>query len=252
MLSKSILKYIQSLHHKKFRDEHNVFIAEGPKVVIDLFNSGVFVCAMICAVEDFYKENETLLLPVEPKNKLIITTIELQKISLLYTPNKVLAIFNKKESGEIILQNNLSLMLDDIQDPGNMGTIIRIADWFDIKNIICSNDCVDVYNPKVIQTSMGSIVRVNVAYTDLENFINNNKEMNVYAATLNGTSLYSFTKITEGLILIGNESKGIRADLLNLVTSQLTIPRFGGAESLNAAVATGIIISYLVKSIKCE
>ncbi len=245
MLSKSILKYIQSLHHKKYRDEHNVFIAEGTKTVHDLFLSGQFKCKMICAVDSFYNEHEALLSHVDTNDKFIITEIDLQKISLLHTPNKVAAVFYQKESKDVSLENALSLMLDEIKDPGNMGSILRIADWFGIKNIVCSNDCADVYNPKVIQASMGSIARVNVTYTDLENFIIDNKQINVYAATLAGTPLYTFKKITEGLVLIGNESKGVKTDLLRLVSGQITIPRFGGAESLNAAVATGIIISHL-------
>ncbi|MEO6453548.1 MAG: RNA methyltransferase [Ginsengibacter sp.] len=246
MLSKSILKYIQSLHQKKFRDEHSVFIAEGPKVITELLSSGRFICKMICALDDFINENEELLLPVEQKNKLAITEIELEKISLLHTPNKVVGIFYKKQADEFVLQQKLNLMLDDIQDPGNMGTIIRIADWFNIKNIICSENCVEMYNPKVVQASMGSIARVNVFYKKLEEFIIENKEIDVYAASLNGKSLYSLNNITTGLILIGNESKGINREVLNLVTDQIIIPRYGGAESLNAAVATGIILSHLV------
>lgn len=137
-------------------------------------------------------------------------------------------------------------MVDGIRDPGNMGTIIRIADWFGINNIICSRDCVEQYNPKVVQASMGSIARVNIVYKDLEEFLKQNKNVIVYAATLNGKSVHSVDKINEGLLLIGNESNGIRSELLALVTEEITIPRLGGAESLNAAVATGIILSHVV------
>ncbi|MEO6330907.1 MAG: RNA methyltransferase [Ginsengibacter sp.] len=247
MLSKSILKYIQSLHQKKFRDEHDVFIAEGAKVVTDILSSGQFVCKTICAVDLFFNEQEELLFELSQASKLILTEIELQKISLLQTPNKVLAIFYKKRPEEIVLQKRLTLMLDDIHDPGNMGTIIRIADWFGIKNMICSNDCVEEYNPKVVQASMGSLSRVNIVYTDIKKFILNNETINVYAATLTGTSLYSFNKISEGILLMGNESKGIRSEVLELISDKIMIPRYGGAESLNVAVATGIILSHLVK-----
>jgi TrmH family RNA methyltransferase len=247
MLSKTIVKYIQSLHLKKFRDEHGVFIAEGPKVVNDLLISKLFACKMICAVESWFNENGELLISASIEDKLIINEFELEKISLLQTPNKVLAVFYQREYMPDNLKNKISLMLDEIQDPGNMGTIIRTADWFAIKNIICSEDCVDYYNPKVVQSSMGSLGKVNIIYSDLEKFINENKNIALYAATLTGTSLYTFNKIEEGMILIGNESKGIDNELLKLVREQITIPKFGEAESLNAAVATGIILSHLFK-----
>ena len=247
MLSKVIVKYIQSLHHKKFREEHHAFIAEGPKVVKDLIVSGEFLCKIICAVDDWFDENEELFTAIKQENKIKITEVDLQKISLLHTPNKVLAVFDKKKTEDLNVKKSINLMLDDIQDPGNMGTIIRIADWFGIKNIICSINCVDSYNPKVVQSSMGSLARVNIIHTDLKNFINNNKDVRVFAATLSGISLISFNKINVGFILIGNESKGIDEELLELASGQITIPKFGKAESLNAAVATGIILSHIVK-----
>jgi TrmH family RNA methyltransferase len=250
MLSKAIVKYIQSLRHKKFREQHHAFIAEGPKVVKDLLVSGEFLCKMICAVDEWFNENEELLSTTRQENKIKITEFELQKISLLHTPNKVVAVFNKKEEKALNVKKIISLMLDDIQDPGNMGTIIRIADWFGIKNIICGINCADAYNPKVVQSSMGSLGRVNFIYTDLKNFIDNNKDVSVFAATLTGKSISTLNKLTEGLILIGNESKGISEELLLLANGQITIPKFGDAESLNAAVATGIILSHIVDPLK--
>jgi TrmH family RNA methyltransferase len=247
MLSKSILKYIQSLHHKKFRDEHDLFIAETPKVIEELIKSGKFLCEMICAVDNYYTQNEELLLSLDPKKKRLITPVELRKISLLHAPNKAVGIFYKKNTENIVLKNKLNLLLDEIQDPGNMGTIIRIADWFGIENIICSDGCAEQYNPKVVQASMGSIARVNIVYTSIQKFIKDNNDIKVYAATLQGSPMYIYSNIMEGLLLVGNESKGIKSELLNLVTDQITIPRFGGAESLNVAVATGIILSHLVK-----
>ena len=247
MLSKTIVKYIQSLHLKKYRDEHGVFIAEGSKVVSDLLASKQFVCKTICAFESWLGENQELLLSLSADNKFVVNEIELKKISLLQTPNKVLAVFYKRQSKPPDLKNKFSLMLDEIQDPGNMGTIIRTADWFGIENIICSEDCVDSYNPKVVQSSMGSLGRVNVIYADLEEFINGNKSVSIYAATLGGTSLYALDKINEGIILIGNESKGINDELLKYAAKQITIPKSGKAESLNAAVAAGIILSHVIK-----
>lgn len=138
-------------------------------------------------------------------------------------------------------------MLDDLQDPGNMGTMIRIADWFAIEDIICSENSVDCYNPKVVQASMGSLARVNVFYTDLLPFIKKNEKINLYATSLSGTSIFNLSTIKEGIILIGNESKGVHEDLLSLSSHQITIPRYGHAESLNAAVAAGIILSHIRK-----
>jgi TrmH family RNA methyltransferase len=245
MLSKTIVKYIQSLAHKKLRDEEGVFIAEGPKVVAELLQSGKFTCRMLCATQNWMNENASLLTHIAAENKIEINEADLERVSLLKTPNKVLAVLYKKEEKTADL-TAVSLMLDEIQDPGNLGTIIRTADWFGIKNIICSNECADCYNPKVVQATMGSLSRVNIVYTGLEEFIRENKDTSIYAATLSGKPLSSFNKIKEGIILIGNESKGVKENLLSLVTEQITIPRYGEAESLNAAVATGIIMSHLI------
>lgn len=246
MLSKTIVKYIQSLAQKKLRDEEGVFIAEGPKVVAELLQSPAFSCKLICGVESWMDENSALLKKVLEKDKMQVTEDELQRVSQLQTSNKVAAVFYKKEEKLEDVENVVSLMLDDIQDPGNMGTIIRTADWFGIKNIICSNDCVDCYNPKVVQASMGSIARVNIIYKSLEEFISGNRTINIYAATLKGRPLSSIDKIEKGLLLIGNESKGIKENLLKQSTFQITISRYGEAESLNVAVACGIILNHIV------
>ncbi len=246
MLSKKIVKYIQSLSHKKLRDEEHCFIAEGPKLVSEFLLSGLVNCKILCATEVWLKENDDKL-----GNVMIDTIIEidedsLHKISLLKTPNKVLAVFEKRTQNLLpFIDDNISIMLDDIQDPGNLGTIIRIADWFNIPNIICSNNCADCYNPKVVQATMGSLTRVNIYYLDLVSFIQKNNDKKIYAAALSGNSVFDHPKIKEGIILIGNESKGIHEDLLALSANKITIPRFGYAESLNAAVATGIILSHL-------
>ena len=247
MLSKKIVKYIQSLSHKKFRDEEGVFVAEGPKVVSEFLSAEIIECKIICAEKEWLFENQILLKNINPAN--IFETDEhwLKSISLLKTPNKVVAVFTKKPTVEN--QNHhgkISLMLDDLQDPGNMGTIIRIADWFGVENIICSEHSVDRYNPKVVQSTMGSLLRVNVIYTDLKIFMKKNKQIAFYAASLSGVSVFKLPKITEGIFLIGNESKGLGEEILKSASQKITIPKAGHAESLNAAVAAGIILSQVV------
>lgn len=246
MLSKKMVKYIQSLGHKKLRDEEGVFIAEGPKVVGELLASGKFKCKMVCALKGWLTENIILLKDLSEENKIEVNDLDLERISLLTTSNTVLAVFYKKEKVNTDLKNKVSLMLDDIQDPGNMGSIIRNADWFGVVHVICSNECVDCYNPKVVQSSMASLARVNIIYTDLKTFLGSNKQIKTFAATLDGEDISLFKKINEGIILIGNESKGVSEELQNLCNCKITIPRYGRAESLNAAVASGIILSHVI------
>ncbi|MEP6700840.1 MAG: RNA methyltransferase, partial [Bacteroidota bacterium] len=175
-----------------------------------------------------------------------ITEKELERISQLKTPNKVLAIVQQFDnSGAIDTKNKISLVLDNVQDPGNLGTIIRTADWFGIEQIICSPDTADVYNSKVVQATMGSIVRVRVFYTDLGKWLAEQKEVPIYAAVLGGQDVTGIKKISEAIIVFGNESKGISPEILQLVKTKLTIPKKGKAESLNVAVATGIILSHM-------
>lgn len=245
MLSKTYTKYIQSLHHKKFRDIENAFIAEGSKVVMDLLNSPKIVCTHILGKEAWLQENEHEIRkyfrgPVEA-----IEDFELEKISALATPNQVLGIFKKVVSEPIDVKGKITLVLDTIQDPGNMGTIIRIADWFGVETIICSEGCVDLYNPKVMQSTMGSFGRVAVVYTDLGDWLKKNSTLQIYAAALDGKNVDELKGLREGIIIIGNESKGISTEIMQLASEKITIPKIGLAESLNAAVATGIILSHL-------
>jgi len=241
MITKNQVKYIQSLGQKKWRDAEQVFIAEGPKLVNELLIAENCKIVQVYALEEWMDNTNANVEITEIKSD------ELQKISQLITPNQVLAIAKKIEwAGEPVVRGNISLVLDGIQDPGNMGTIIRLADWFGVKNIFCSMDCVDEYNPKVIQASMGSITRARVEYTDLSSWLKNNNEMCIYATVLNGRDITKMEKITEGIIVIGNESKGISEEIVKLSNVQITIPGNGKAESLNAAVATGIILSHLV------
>jgi TrmH family RNA methyltransferase len=245
MLSKNQVKYIQSLGHKKCRDEEGLFIAEGPKIAAELLTVKNCVVKQVYAVKDWINEKA-----IKKATAIIeVTADELERISQLTTANQVLLVAEKlKWDGGPEIQNKVSLALNTIQDPGNMGTIIRLADWFGIKQITCSYDCVDVYNPKVVQASMGSFARVRVDYTDLAGWLKKNKEVPTYAAVLDGKDITRMEKLTEGIIIIGNESKGISEEILNEVNTRITIPGKGSAESLNAAVATGIILSHLCAS----
>lgn len=237
MLSKNELKYIQSLCQKKQRSAERLFIVEGVKLVSELLDAG-YPIKNIYALEEW--EAPATSLPITR-----ITPFELEKISLLQTPNQVLLIAAQQEpGGEPVLKNQFTLMLDGIQDPGNLGTIIRIADWFGINQIIASEDTAELYNPKVIQSTMGSFLRVKVWYRDLETVLAKN-EVPVYGALLNGESMYTIAVPNEAILVIGNESKGIRETVLPHISHAITIPRIGRAESLNAAVATGILLSKL-------
>jgi len=172
---------------------------------------------------------------------------ELEKISSLATPNQVLAVFKKPVFKAPDPGHSVSLVLDGIQDPGNLGTIVRIADWFGVGQVICTRDSADVFSPKATQSTMGSISRVQVLYEDPAGLMSLYPELPVYAAVLEGKSIFEQPRITKGWIVIGNESKGIRGELLQRSTHPITIPRIGEAESLNAAVAAGIILSHLVR-----
>ncbi|MES2891771.1 MAG: RNA methyltransferase [Bacteroidota bacterium] len=248
MLSKTYTKYIQSLHHKKSRDAEHCFIAEGNKVVLELLHAKHFICEQLLGREEWMKEHEPEIRRFYKGPLQVIDFSDLEKISALSTPNNVLGIFRKSDPVKPVLQDRLVLALDTIQDPGNLGTIIRIADWFNIKDIICSENCVELYNPKVVQSTMGSLSRVNVTYTNLAQLIQAQANLPTYAAALNGTALQQLPRLTSGILIVGNESKGISEEVLQLAKQKITIPRFGAAESLNAAVATGIILSHLVKN----
>lgn len=217
-----------------------MFLAEGTKLVAELLEAG-YPIKNIYALESWAAP-----LPDLPITR--ISPIELEKISTLQTPNQVVVVAEQREpTGEPVLKNKLTLVLDGIQDPGNLGTIIRIADWFGIDQIIASNDTVELYNPKVIQATMGSFLRVKIWYRELEELLTT-INVPVYGALLNGTSMYATKPPKEALLVIGNESKGIRENILPYIKHAITIPRTGKAESLNAAVATGILLAQLCAS----
>ena len=285
MLSQNQIKHITALRVKKYREEYGEFIAEGHKLVMDLLDSG-FKIAGIYALADWIVNN---LSTIRSKDIPLFETLpnEMQRISSLSTPSPVLAVLNipidvlsahrhistlahqhiitsahqhisTSAHQQIITLahhhiSTLILALDDIRDPGNLGTIIRIADWFGIGTILCSENCVDVYNPKVVQATMGSIARVKVIHCDLVETIKGLDTLTgypdgfpVYGALLEGESIFSQTLTDHGIIIIGNESKGISPDLIPLITRKIFIPSFGNAsvgkaESLNASIAAAII-----------
>ena len=249
MISKNQVKLISSLHQKKYRKEHGLFIAEGEKVCRDLIESG-WTVRSVFMTEEFRREKFSKW----PKkvNSEVVTAKELEKISALTTPQQILMVAEVpdwKFSTEYV-PGNLTLMLDDIKDPGNLGTIIRIADWFGIGTVICSETCADVFNPKTVQATMGSLFRVKVFYQPLLQTLEKATEKNipVYGTLLNGENIYSTKLSTEGIILIGSESHGISEALIPFITTQISIPSFSKssskqADSLNAAMAAAIVCS---------
>jgi TrmH family RNA methyltransferase len=243
MLSKAQIKWIRSLAHQKFREEYQCFIAEGDKIACEWLQTHVPI-QMIIGVEEWMHQNEPIISLHPNAKKFVVSESILETISTLQTPNKALLVVAlPKEMGELPT-NEWAIALEHLQDPGNMGTIIRIADWFGIKNIVCSPHCVDVYNPKVIQAAMGSHLRIRFFITPLENYLQQ-VSMPVIAATLNGTDINSFQPFEKAVLLIGNESKGLSENMIEKSAHRVTIPRIGKAESLNAAVATGILCARL-------
>ena len=244
MISKAQIKLIQSLKQIKFRREHRLFVAEGKKIVEELIRSDIRVREVYATLE--WMEENKALTDEFGTEVFRINQKELERISKLNTPNQVLAVCRIPErKPEEIKGEKIQLALDSIRDPGNLGTIIRTADWFGIQEVICSDDCVDVYNPKVVQASMGSIARVKMYYTDLAEYLSGCGK-NIYATVLDGESIFT-SAAEEGVFVIGNESKGIRQEVLQQATHLISIPSHGGAESLNASVATGIILAYARK-----
>jgi TrmH family RNA methyltransferase len=240
MLSKNEAKYIQSLSRKRQRQEERLFIAEGVKLADELLKSH-YPIRRIYATADWIALHAGI-------DASLVSDEELGRISALPAPNQVLVIAEQQQPpAEPVLDNQLSLVLDGIQDPGNFGTMIRIADWFGIRQVIAGDDTVELYNPKAIQATMGSFIRVQVWYKPLTAFMSANM-LPVYGAVLDGSSIYELPPVKEGLLLIGNEGKGINDSLLPFITHPITIPKLGGAESLNAAVAAGIIVAQLKKT----
>jgi RNA methyltransferase, TrmH family len=246
MLTKATAKLISELKHKKHRQESGLFVVEGTKLVAELLVSKITVKSLF-ATADWIKNHEGR---VHSQTELMeLTQNQLDHISFLTTPQEVLALARIPEVtfNPHLLHNSFSIALDTLQDPGNLGTIIRIADWYGIKQIICSPGCVDVYNPKVIQATMGSFLRVQVLYTELDDWFEQH-QVEVMGAVMDGDNLYDTQLPDTGVLLIGNEGSGIQPNLLKYITKAITIPKLGGAESLNAGIATAIICDNWARS----
>ncbi|WP_394676456.1 TrmH family RNA methyltransferase [uncultured Sphingobacterium sp.] len=241
MLSKAQISLITSLQNKKYRKQHGLFIVEGIKSVMEFISSSYEVESI------FYTDDANTKVGKISHNikSHELTETEFQKISALKSPQGILALVKLPLQQKIVpsdLKNKFSLVLDDVQDPGNLGTIIRTAEWFGIEHIICSIGTVDAYNPKVVQATMGSLARLQIHYTDLTDFIPATG-LKVYGALLDGQSIYQTVWAKEGLIVMGNEGNGISDEIIALIDQAVTIPRLGQAESLNVAVATTIFCS---------
>ena len=235
-LSKNHIKLIASLQQKKFRQKHQLFVAEGVKTVNELLNSN-FKVAQLFATEDFDVSSKV-------ENTITVSETELKKISQLKSPNKVLGLFRipEKSSTE---NKGLIVALDAINDPGNLGTIIRLCDWFGVQKLVCSETTVDCYNQKVVQASMGSLTRVQIEYTNLINFIENT-DIPTFIADMDGENVYKNSLPKDAILIMGNEANGISDEIRNIVDAKISIPRFGKmqeTESLNVATATAILLS---------
>lgn len=241
ILSKNRIKYIRSLELKKNRREEKLFLAEGPKLVGDLL--GHFPCRFLAATSGWLNAHS----PVGADEVLEVSAEDLARASLLKTPQQVLALFEQPEYKHDmeVISHSLCIALDDVQDPGNLGTIIRLADWFGIEHIFCSPNTVDVYNPKAVQATMGGIARVKVHYTPLPDLIRMLGDVPVYGTFLDGKNIYEQQLSPHGLIVMGNEGNGIGDEVKKLINRKLFIPNYPQerqtSESLNVAIATAVV-----------
>ena len=236
MVSKNQIKLITSFQHKKCRQEHQLFIAEGVKVIQELLQSN-FVLEHLFLTEAIFEK-----VPIAQKT--IVKEQDMKRISALSSPSSCLAIF-KIPAVAKIENTGLIVVLDDIRDPGNLGTIIRLCDWFGVKQVVCSPETVDVYNPKVIQATMGSIARVKVNYVDLKEYLSKSM-LPVFGTFMDGATLYKVHLPKEAILIFGNEANGISESLEKIIKNRIAIPRFGDSqqtESLNVATATAIFLS---------
>ena len=235
MVVKSELKLLKNLQQKKYRTRLKCFVAEGVKTVQELLQAGFRPHSIYCTDEMLFQDHEEVLRVINSK--------DLDRMSALKSPNKVIAVFEIFPP-EKISHDNWILALDGVQDPGNLGTIIRLCDWYGIPQLLCSEGTVDCYNPKVVQATMGSIARVGVHYVDLKSWLSNYPH-EVFGAVLNGTNMYTLNLPAKGVLLMGGESHGISEELAPLIQNEVTLPQFGtpSAESLNVAMATAICLS---------
>ncbi|MCP9755874.1 RNA methyltransferase [Lacihabitans sp. CCS-44] len=246
MISKQQQKYVQSLHNKKYRTEYGKFLVEGEKAILEILNSEFEIENIFCT--EIFKEK--LADKSKYKNIVVCKEPEIESISTFKTNQTGVAVVNQRNESPNTQTTNsqIILILDGIKDPGNLGTIIRLADWYGIGHVYCSNDTVEFYNPKVIAATMGSFIRVNAHYVELENYI---KKLNlpIYGAFLGGKNIHSFPFEKPFGLVIGSESHGISPEIEKIITQKITIPRIGSAESLNAGVATGIILDNIFREI---
>lgn len=245
MFSKQQQKYVQSLQIKKYRQEHQRFLVEGTKSVQELLKSDLETELLLCTPK-FFLENEKKLKKISVEQ---ISQSELEKLGTLQSNDAALAVVKMRENAPFVVETNeFALVLDDIRDPGNLGTILRIADWYGIKKIICSDTTVDFYNPKVVSASMGSFSRILVYYSEIsvyfENIVKKNK-IEIIGTFLNSENVHRFDFPSSGYIVLGNESNGIGAEVEKLITKKITIPRYGDAESLNVGIATAVVLDNL-------
>ena len=244
MLTKNTIKQIASLRQQKFRKELGLFVVEGRKMMDELLHSH-FETVNLFATEAFLNDHPAF---VEAE---IVSEMQMEQMSGQDTPPGILAVVRIPEQKEIKASSRFVLALDGIANPGNMGTLIRTAEWFGITDVVCSPDCVELWNPKTVQATMGSLFRMQVWKADLPSFLHeaSSKGKAVYGALLEGENLFEMRKKPEGVIVIGSESHGIRADVLPCITRPVTIPRVGGSltESLNAAMAGGIIMAEITR-----
>lgn len=242
MLTKNEIKHIRLLEDKKHRKEQGLFVAEGHKWVVELLRHRPNWIHKIYATAQWIEANKQAC----PAHLIqAVTEIEMEKISMLQSPTKVLALAHLPTANHTTFADkNWNLILDGIQDPGNMGSIIRTADWFGLEQIWCSTDSADAWQPKVVQATMGSLCRVSVQYADLPTILKKTS-LPVYNTGMQGTSIYA-APLETGIVIIGSEGRGIRPEVALSGTHRITIPRLGHAESLNAAVATGIVLSRLI------
>lgn len=250
MLSKAKIKFLLALQQKKQRIKLGLFVAEGEKIVQEILQQKLFKLHSIYATSRWINTNKGFLGgQVDLLHE--ISPADLKKISTLKTPNQVLAVLEipQQTPSAHNIQQSFNLVLENIQDPGNLGTIIRIADWFGLPHIFCTKGCVEAYNPKVIQATMGSFLRIPVYQTELSSLFEAHPELPVYGAILGGENVYQSSLQGNSFLVIGNEGKGLEAATTQLLTQGLTIPKLGQAESLNAAVATGILCGLFTQSL---
>ncbi|TAE73063.1 MAG: RNA methyltransferase [Bacteroidetes bacterium] len=243
MISKNKIKYLKSLQQKKIRKEEKCFLAEGEKIVVEILQSDAIVTELY-ATDIFINKYEKL---IQQKNVNVLETnhLDLEQIGYLQTNHFASILMPFLPEKKIIsTQKTLTIVLDNIQDAGNFGTIIRIADWFGVQGIVCSLDTVDVYNSKVLGASMASFLRVPIVYQPLRAFFEQNKDISVFGAMLDGENLYHKQAKINGVLIMGNESKGISKEISHFITHKIMIPRFGEAESLNVGIATAIFCNH--------